>query len=390
MLCCPAAEWRSMKSNNEQLKISIVTVCLNSAGTLERTMESVLSQNYANVDYIVIDGGSNDGTLDIIHRYEDRLSFWSSEPDRGIFDAMNKGIDHAKGDVIAFMNSDDWYEDGAFETVAECFMSRKADIVYGDYGYVTSKGTIYKNNKNFKLPQLKTGRMICQQSIFFRKDLFDRLGKFNLKYKIAADYEWTLKAYNKGVAFEYVPSKLSNFSEGGISTNYKTRSACMEEFREIAINALKKEEEQEYLPIIEANCKVRGELMNEASDMAERLIQLGNVKKIRELPPKQNKEIVLFGSGYYAEECIRICQALGLKLSGIVDNDQNKWGKRVHGILVQSPAFLETSDKYIIISSILYENEIAAQLEEMGYIRNDNYITMIDWERLLEDEYRQT
>lgn len=376
----------------KQLKISIVTVCLNSEKTLEKAMESVFSQNYQNLEYIVIDGGSRDGTLDIIHKYEDRLSFWCSSPDRGIYDAMNKGIDHSQGDIIAFLNSDDWYEGGAFNAVLGAFECTKADIVFGDYSYVTENGIIYKNNKYFELSKMKIGRVICHQSMFFRRELFDIYGRFDLKYSIASDYAWTLNAYNHGVCFSYVSENICYFTRGGISTNDKTRHLCMEEIKKIAINAIKKEEEAIYLPLIEEMCSCVSNNMMEATDLAERLVKLGqaecNMKEILSSP----KALVLFGSGYYAEVCIRICEVLGLEIVGIVDNDQRKWGSKLHDIVIHNTTFLEDAKgRIILISSILYEKEIAQQLEQMGYIRNIQYYGMVDWEmQLLDKIYGQT
>ena len=109
-------------------KISIITVCYNCAKTIERTIKSVLSQSYPLVEYIIVDGNSNDGTVDVIRKYEQSISFWLSEPDKGIYDAMNKGIDAATGELIGFINADDFYADGAVEAIAKRYIETNADV----------------------------------------------------------------------------------------------------------------------------------------------------------------------------------------------------------------------------------------------------------------------
>ena len=117
------------------MRISVITVCFNSKETLEQTIKSVVGQEYEDKEYIVIDGGSTDGTVDILKKYAEQIAFWLSEPDEGIYDAMNKGIKHATGDVIAFLNSDDWYEPDTLTRVAGYFLSNRIDCPLGGKGY---------------------------------------------------------------------------------------------------------------------------------------------------------------------------------------------------------------------------------------------------------------
>ena len=130
------------------MKVSIITVCYNSAKTIKRTIKSVAEQDYEEIEYIIIDGGSTDGTLDIIDRYKDKISVLVSEPDEGIYDAMNKGIARATGDIIGFMNSDDWYADGAIVAIAEAFKKTEAEIVYGKT--IISENGIFRERMNDK------------------------------------------------------------------------------------------------------------------------------------------------------------------------------------------------------------------------------------------------
>lgn len=135
------------------LKISIITVCLNSVKTIEQTIRSVIMQDYDNLEYIIIDGGSTDGTMDIIRKYENYFSYWISEPDNGIYDAMNKSLKVCTGDVVAFLNSDDWYDNNVLKRVNSYFEENDVDIVSGKtytvYGEVIKK--IYLHEKRMRM-----------------------------------------------------------------------------------------------------------------------------------------------------------------------------------------------------------------------------------------------
>ena len=139
--------------NNSPL-ISIITVVYNGSKTLKQTIDSVLSQNYKNIEYIVIDGGSNDGTLDIIKKYESHINYWISEPDKGLYDAMNKGISAAKGVLIGMINSDDWYELNAVELIVKAYIENPSKLIFhGDRFDILEDGT--KKVKNFHPSKFK-------------------------------------------------------------------------------------------------------------------------------------------------------------------------------------------------------------------------------------------
>lgn len=168
-----------------KLLISVVTVCYNAADTIEKTMLSVLNQTYHDIEYIIIDGGSTDGTVEIIRKYADRIAYWVSEPDKGIYDAMNKGIKVATGEWINFMNAgDEFVDEGVIEKL---FQNRTIDtvgVVFGDTLFIhKSKQKIVKFGDD---PHHKI-MPSCHQSIFCRRILLARI-LFDLRYKIAADY----------------------------------------------------------------------------------------------------------------------------------------------------------------------------------------------------------
>lgn len=200
--------------------ISIVTVCFNSSQTIKRTIESVLSQSYDNIEYILVDGLSTDETVNLIESYKSRfinrgiVFKFISEPDNGIYDAMNKGIKMAEGVLVGVINSDDWYEKDALERVSRAFKEKPDyDVYHGLIRYVDSNTEyIIGHHSSF----LDEG-MIEHPGCFVKKGLFNKIGFFDLKYSSAADYEWMLRARKNGASFVQVPFLLSNFRLGGVS-----------------------------------------------------------------------------------------------------------------------------------------------------------------------------
>lgn len=165
--------------------ISVVTVCYQAVNTIEETILSVINQTYKNIEYIVIDGGSTDGTVDIIKRYAPHIAFWSSEPDKGIYDAMNKGMSHASGEWISFINSGDRFYN--HEVISSVFSHprHKYNILYGDTQFVRPNGTFIESS--FPPQWLQKNMPTCHQSFFVKTAKAKAIG-FSLKYKYAADY----------------------------------------------------------------------------------------------------------------------------------------------------------------------------------------------------------
>jgi glycosyltransferase involved in cell wall biosynthesis len=199
--------------------ISIITVVYNGASTLEQTMLSVINQTYKNIEYIIIDGCSTDGTIDIIKKYEDRLVYWVSESDKGIYDAMNKGINKATGNIIGIINSGDSYENNAIENIVAQSIKNK------DIGVFHGLLRIYDENGKFECilgqhsSHLAKG-MIEHPTCFVNRNIYDRYGLFDIQYKSAADYDFMLKLYFNSVKFMLLESILSNFYRGGISGSW--------------------------------------------------------------------------------------------------------------------------------------------------------------------------
>lgn len=211
-----------MKQQNEDIFVSIVTVCYNSEKTIERTLQSVLQQTYQNFEYIIIDGKSQDDTLQIVKSYEDKFCGKMrivSEPDNGIYDAMNKGIRMASGELIGMINSDDYYETDAIEVMTNEYSKKreKYAILYGfQRNYEGEKETscvLYHHD------YLKR-QMITHPTCFVTKSVYEDFGTFNLEYKSSADYEFMMRIYDTGkVHFYPVYRVIANFQMGGMSSS---------------------------------------------------------------------------------------------------------------------------------------------------------------------------
>jgi glycosyltransferase involved in cell wall biosynthesis len=196
-------------------QISIVTVVFNDRQHLEQTILSVLGQTYQNIEYIIIDGGSIDGTVDIIRRYEDRVAYWQSEPDRGIYDAMNKGISAASGDWINFMNSGDTF--CRSDVLSTIFPGKvvQADLIYGHH-QVNYHERFSMVKKALDLKFLWKGMVFRHQSLFVRTALMKQ-HPFDLSYRIGADYEFIFFAYMNNYSFHNCDQVIAAVSTGGVS-----------------------------------------------------------------------------------------------------------------------------------------------------------------------------
>ncbi len=205
------------------MKLSIITVVYNNVSTIEFAINSVLSQDYSDVEYIIIDGQSTDGTIEKIAPYEEHVAHFISEPDQGIYDAMNKGLSRVTGDVIGILNSDDFYANNTILTqVAQTFQKTSVDLVFGDIIFVQpenlNKITRYYSSANFHPDKFAWGWMPAHPSCFLRRDVYEKYGYFKTDYQIAADYELLTRFMVKhNVSYQYLPMVFVKMRTGGIS-----------------------------------------------------------------------------------------------------------------------------------------------------------------------------
>jgi glycosyltransferase involved in cell wall biosynthesis len=208
------------------LKISIITVSYNSAATIRDTIESVLSQGYKDIEYIVVDGASKDSTMTIVNEYSDRISKIVSEPDKGIYDAMNKGISLATGDVIGILNSDDFYETNeVIDSVVKSFVSSPdSQLIFGDIVFVNADDlntvTRFYGAGHFRAWKLRFGWMPPHPATFVRAEAYKITGPYSVKYKISADYEMFVRLLLvHKLKFVRLDKILVRMRAGGVSTS---------------------------------------------------------------------------------------------------------------------------------------------------------------------------
>lgn len=356
-----------MKYKN--IKVSIVTVCYNSEVTIEQTIRSVLSQSYKNIEYIIIDGASTDQTLDIIKEYKNDLAYLVSEPDKGIYDAMNKGIKKATGDIIGFINSDDWYSENAVLSIVEAFLSSKADVVYGN--------TMIVENGTHKMVLCADLDNICYRMVFghqaaFVKTHILRENLFDCAYKIVADHAFFLSLYFQKKSFFYKNALIAYFRIGGASScAWKT-----------------------YMDDKKAVFRISKKYVDKA-----RYEQIKNVFKKRRIYPiflflsqklkknqksynlENNKKLILYGAGKFGQIAYATMKNLRSDVVAFWDGDCKKWGKTIDGKLITEPIKKQnqSSDAYVLITVVDENEKIEERLKSLGYKCKTDYFLPCEW-----------
>lgn len=207
------------------MKVSLITVSYNSASTIKDTIDSVLAQDYPNIEYIVVDGNSKDQTKEIVRSYGDRITKFLSEPDKGIYDAMNKGIGLATGDVIGMINSDDFYSSSEIiSQAAKAFSDESVDAVFGDLVFVDPQNLTRVvrrySSKGWRPEKFARGFMPAHPTFFVRRNFYAQLGVFKTDYRIAADYELLIRfLYVNRLRYQYLPLNMVTMRKGGVSSN---------------------------------------------------------------------------------------------------------------------------------------------------------------------------
>ncbi len=202
------------------MKISIITVCFNAENTIERCLLSVLDQSYSDIEYIIIDGFSADSTVSIIEKYKSHISKLVSEPDKGIYDAMNKGIALATGEMVGILNADDVFaHENVLIHIAEKFKEDQNDSLYADLQYVNSTKVIrHWNSGSYKINNWYWGWMPPHPTFYVKRELYAKFGNFNTELKLAADYEIMLRFLLKHkISASYLPEVTVKMAVGGVS-----------------------------------------------------------------------------------------------------------------------------------------------------------------------------
>jgi len=204
--------------------VTVITVCYNSANSLERALKSVASQDWPRVEHIVIDGGSTDDTLYILERYQNHLAHVVSEPDKGIYDAMNKGLDRTTGDIVCFLNADDQYASNhVLSLVVKQMLAHELDALLGDVAFFHSTDPMrmvrrYRSDR-FTPGRLAWGWMPAHPALFLNKSVVQRVGRFKAEYRIAGDFDYIARAFYGGdLRYQHLPEVLVHMQTGGAST----------------------------------------------------------------------------------------------------------------------------------------------------------------------------
>lgn len=338
------------------MKITVITVCRNSEKTIEKAIKSVIGQAGAAIEleYIVVDGKSTDGTIAILERYSSYIDKWLSEPDDGIFDAMNKGIGMAEGDVIAFLNSDDWYEENALKVVAEAFEKNDCDCICCD-NYVLEKDgqQVYFDASGYSVEDLYVQMIYYHSAIFCRKEFFNKKGNFNCNYKMAADYDWFLRMVKMGARVHYIHKPVFTFCYGGISS--VNAIECAREARQIALWHLPSDKMGYKEKIDRRLCEVVLYATNEKV-IYPRLIEVLGKNQIN----------ILWGAGRRGIQWAKWFQKVGIEIEGIVDKNSSLWNSSIGGVSVYPPAVMENKVCNLIITPEKYVEEITSEIDRMG------------------------
>jgi glycosyltransferase involved in cell wall biosynthesis len=212
------------------MRISIITATFNSSAHIADCVKSVNDQNYHDIEHIIVDGASKDNTLEIVNGIPNRVEKIISEPDKGIYDAMNKGIQAATGDVIGILNSDDFFtSDDVIQTVVDSFRNNDIDALYGDVHFVSpenlSKSVRYYSSSVFKPSLFRFGFMPAHPSFYMKKECYDKYGLYALDYKIASDYDLLIRyLYKEKIKYKYIKKDFVTMRTGGVSTeNFNSR-----------------------------------------------------------------------------------------------------------------------------------------------------------------------
>lgn len=369
------------------LKFSVITVAYNSETTIEKTICSVITQKYSNIEYIIVDGKSTDQTVDIIKKYEPYITKWVSEPDQGIYDAMNKGISMASGDIISFLNSDDWYEEGIFERLEELFMTKKCDAVSGSIFLWHDGKKAWDYHIIEEKERLFTRMIYAHPATFARRNVFDQYGVFDLKYKIVADYDWFFRIQLANVDIFRTDEKFANYSLDGVSSK-GTLNQIKEEYsiRTKYASFIENEKRKQIDKDIEA-------VLDDAVDRYINTNFLTITSKnraslVRKLFEKSNKWSV-FGAGIRLKSTLDFLEQIGIEINCVYDNrivNTEQYGYRII-------SFEQYTGEYLVISTEKYYDEIKQQLSGKKLAEHKDFcsiaILKADVCRILREELKK-
>lgn len=346
------------------MKFSVITVCYNSEDTIERTIKSVIRQPDIDMEYIIIDGKSQDDTVNIIKKYENDIFYWSSEKDKGIYDAMNKGLSKATGDIVSFLNGDDWYEDNILSYIRDYFQEHDVDVLVGKVNRWIGDKRIIDRSVEQSIDDLRYTMIVNHQTVFMKKECLDRIGNFSMDYRMAADYELMLRAYYRKARFGQVNKYFVNFSNDGVSKLqfflYK------KEAREIALKYAHEKKDV----IDKINKRYNGSSLYFQTVL--NWITKYEWQWVKQKIEIQGKKIYIWGAGYGGLECCAFMQTVHVEVAGFIDSFKEE--KNLQGIPIYRPQeIIEDGLIYISVKSDKTYKEIEKQILRMGFAEGSYY-----------------
>lgn len=319
--------------------VSIITVCLNAAETIETTVRSVIGQTYTDIEYIVVDGGSTDGTVQILEKYRDFFSVFISEKDEGIYDAMNKGIELAHGEYIGIINADDWYEKETVACVVQTARTIEKDIgvICGQCRFVDGMADYLPRRKSMN--HIWTEMPIAHPAAFIKRSVYGRLGKYDTRYKIAADYELIFRLYVNHVTFYFCDQVLANYRVGGISGTQKS-ALLMED-----IDILGR-----YQKYCDDPDTVKRSIQRKKGVSLLYQTDKSMFCKMLDIEPGGKTGIYIWGCGYWGRELCRLLEKCGVIVEGFIDNNSSLWGEEAELHVIEAPDVLRKHQVKVIIA----------------------------------------
>ncbi len=344
------------------MTITIITVTYNCISTIEQTINSVIVQKNANYEFIVIDGESTDGTCGIIESYRDYIAYYISEPDAGIYDAMNKGIRKASGDYILFLNGDDYLVD-------DMALARISGFLDGDSIVIGKEKCGSRISSMVDMNEVESpyyGVFYPHQATFIPRKIFNSLGLYDTSYRVSADFEWICRAIFSGEKIRWVDVLVSFFRAGGISS----RLECSIDEYNISKKYLEKANRYDLIPEMTSITleTVKNRIFVAMLDDAD---YRNSFRSYLVSFVDMNKPVQLWGGGFLAEYYVKLFNSLGIVIKDIIDKNA-KEGATLNGIPLEG--IDDRSNDFIFISSEVYDDEISRILLEKGEEENRDFL----------------
>lgn len=362
---------------NKAPKISIITACYNAEKTIEQTIQSVLNQTYDNIEYIIIDGASTDGTMGIVGKYSHYMSKAISEPDKGIYDAFNKGLLHATGDYIQYLNADDYLiDDNIIEKIVEQIINHEYPVSI--YGGILKKnedtGYILELNREVLIDEIEKGMMIPHPATFIKRECIFECDGFDTQYKIAADYNLICKLYQKYCnQFIHVSLLVTVFRYGGISTDLNYQHILTEEVSKIVNDHFNKTYIKKDRNSNELHLK---------KWLTNKFFKHRSISDI--LLERQVKSIVIFGSGEVSNLVAKDCVDKNIQVLAFLDNNIERHKITMNNIKIVSPMWLNANANKIQAIVLGFEgNHDDVIREQMAVYHVPSSVHLYSWRQLV-------